>query len=185
MDATDRLPAPGAGRKKLEPEIGRPEHDLLLGSEDADLENRVSGASWKVPEERAAIGEMIALRRVARLLCPTRCVPALEELVVARAFTDAAIAVVRDGLPDHGFKLVISPARAGLSETHASVWRRGNTHVIAHRGATPAMALLRAAECEWKEEHSAKALATCTRCRGLGWYIAATGVKQLCRHRNS
>lgn len=131
------------------------------------------------------LGQMAAQRRAALALCPLHPVRGLEELIGARAFTDAAIAILCEALPDCGFKLVIPPRRAGLVEAYASLWRRGATRAVAHRGATPAMALLQAVESEWMQERNANALADCAHCRGRGWYVTAAGSKEFCRHQIS
>ena len=136
---------------------------------------------------RTGVGEpdeMVALLRAALELCPPRSLPVVEELVAARAFTDAAIAILRTALPDCGFKLVIPPSRAGMCEAFASLWRRGASRAVAYRGTTPAMAILDATKSEWAKVLSANALADCARCRGVGWYVNAVGVKLACRHVN-
>jgi cytochrome c553 len=97
---------------------------------------------------------------------------------------DVALDTFRDWLPTHGFKLVLPPpAAGGAPYALASVWRRGDAQVVSHKGATAALALLRAGESELVKLHDASAVAACTRCHGLCWFVTNAGTVEICRHQ--
>ena len=111
----------------------------------------------------------------------------IAELIGRSASADTAIGIFRDWLPEHGFKLVVPPPLAGRGTVNAfaSAWRRGETRVVSHKGATATLALLRVAESELAKIHSDAAFATCRECRGLGWFVTNLGTIKMCSHTNA
>src|ERR1700683_107042 len=95
---------------------------------------------------------------------------ALPLLMSQVANIDVGIDILRDLLPDHGFKLVMPPPLSG-SIAFASAWRRGEAHAVSHEGTSAALALLRAAQSELARRRSASIVAACWRCHGLGWFV--------------
>jgi hypothetical protein len=97
---------------------------------------------------------------------------------------DAAIALLRQTLPQFGFRIVMPPPLpyAVQSEACASVWRRGEAQALSWHAATPALALLRAIRNEIEDQREAQLLRCCAQCNGIGWYIAVNGVIQMCQH---
>jgi hypothetical protein len=97
---------------------------------------------------------------------------------------DTAIAAAGKLLPDYGFKLVLPPPLADGTrpEPFASAWRRGETRAATYSAATPALALLKAAQCERDKLGDRDRLQSCSHCRGVGWYIATGGIRYVCRH---
>jgi hypothetical protein len=99
---------------------------------------------------------------------------------------DVALDGFREWLPTHGFKLVLPPPTAGGAPyAFASAWRRGDAQVVSHKGTTAALALLRAGESELVRLHDACAVAACTRCHGLCWFVTNAGMVELCHHPES
>jgi hypothetical protein len=109
---------------------------------------------------------------------------ATERVSRIEAHMDAAVATFREMLPEYGFKLVMSPPlpHAGHSQAWASIWRRGDARCIVHRAAAPSLALLQAAAAERVAQREREALIGCRDCKGLGWVVAVSGAKQMCRH---
>lgn len=131
-----------------------------------------------------AAGESLAFRHAIRLLLPKEAWAGIAHFVDEHAFTDAAIALIRHALPDHGFKITLPPPLpdgAG-AQAFATAWRRGEAQAMAWHAATPAIALLRAAEGEYAAHRDSQSLAACCECHGLGWYVTRDGAKQMCRH---
>ena len=120
---------------------------------------------------------------------PTSCpaVPPtrnIERFLHAQAYTDAAIALFGDVLPDCGLKIVLPPAISGDGgcDAYACIWRRGEAQSVTFHGATPALAILVAVQSEYARLDETKLMNDCASCRGIGWYVTATGARQACRH---
>ena len=96
---------------------------------------------------------------------------------------DEAIAQFRKALPGFGLKLILPPPLPdSTSPLLLSAWRRGDGSVRVHSGssAKEAVRLLLLSEARARRERRARDI--CTRCRGIGWYIAAGGIKAICAH---
>jgi hypothetical protein len=102
----------------------------------------------------------------------------------AELHVDAAIALLRQTLPQFGFRIVMPPPlpHAVQPEACASIWLRGEAQALSWHAATPALALLRAIRNEFEHPREAQLLRRWTQCSGIGWYIAVNGAKQMCRH---
>jgi len=103
----------------------------------------------------------------------------------AELHMDAAIAMLRQTLPQFGFRIVMPPPPLRFaipSEACASIWRRGESQALSWHAATPALALLRAIRNELDDRLEAQLLRRCAQCNGIGWYIAVNGAKQMCQH---
>jgi hypothetical protein len=121
----------------------------------------------------------------SRRAAPMRVADRSTRPRVAGEFSlDTALAAVGEMLPVYGFKLVVPPPLADGTrpEPFASAWHRGEARAVSYSAATPALALLKAAQCERDKLRDRELLRSCTRCRGVGWYIATGGIKQACRH---
>jgi hypothetical protein len=102
----------------------------------------------------------------------------------AEVHMDAAITLLRQTLPQFGFRIMMPPplTHAVLPEACASIWLRGEAQAQSWHAATPALALLRAIRNELEDQREVRLLRRCTQCKGIGWYIAVNGAKQMCRH---
>ncbi len=95
---------------------------------------------------------------------------------------EAALGIFRELLPDSGFRLVMPPpGTGGAPRAFASAWRSGQAQAASCAGATPALALLRAAETELAKLRDAAALSACGHCRGVGWFVTTDGMIEICR----
>jgi hypothetical protein len=106
----------------------------------------------------------------------------VRRLIEADACADAAIALFRDALPEYGFKLVMSPPLEGSLKSFASAWRRGDAWASFHHAASPSLALLQAAAHECARSRETALHLACCECSGLGWFVSATGTREICLH---
>lgn len=109
---------------------------------------------------------------------------AIVDFADGEAHIDAAIALLRQMLPQYGLRIVLPPPLPQIvqSEAYASIWRRGEARALSWHAATPALALWRAIRNELEDQHDAQLLRGCTQCNGIGWYIAFGGSRQMCQH---
>jgi hypothetical protein len=108
---------------------------------------------------------------------------AVAKLMHQISSVDLGMDCLRDLLPAHGFKLVAPPPMTnGMPSAFASVWRYGEARAVSHRGSTAARALLHAVESELVKLHDVSAMAACSRCRGVGWFVTDAGSVEICRH---
>ncbi len=126
------------------------------------------------------------LWRTAEMLIPGRCTR-IGHLIRQCAPMDAALVLFRTALPQCGFKLVAPPplAGGGRPPVVAAVWRRDDAYAASQRAATPALALLLAAEHKRAEQMETELSLACRFCGGLGWFISTGGTKEICRHRDA
>ena len=125
------------------------------------------------------------IRNAASVLLPDgRGMDAVERFLDAGAHADAVIAILRQSLPQLGFRIVMPPPvpHEVRPRAAACVWRAGDARASSSHATTPALALLRAIQSEWADQQDEQLYRTCTQCNGIGWYLAVNGGKQMCRH---
>jgi hypothetical protein len=97
---------------------------------------------------------------------------------------DDAIALFRTVMPGFGIKLVVPPPLpdGSLGRVSLSAWRRGAESARVHAGTSARETLQQLIDCEVQTARERRDRALCPLCRGLGWYIAASGIKAICIH---
>ena len=129
--------------------VNRP--PALIGLDLRRLGEALAAASPQ--SERAAIRDALHMLTQASREAERR---QLLQLLAACANTDCAIALHRLLLPANGFELGCAHPNAATA-AFAGSWRKGAARVPSFRGATPALALLRAtaeAMAELERENS-------------------------------
>ena len=97
---------------------------------------------------------------------------------------DKALVLFRYAMPGYGLKLIAPPPLADEtgSRISLSAWRRGDESARVHTGATAHEAIRRLLDSEVAAETRQRLQQNCQNCRGVGWYIAAHGVRVICTH---
>jgi hypothetical protein len=109
---------------------------------------------------------------------------AARQLLRLSAHTEEAIEAFRQALPEYGLKLVMPPPDGSGPRAFASVWQRGQAQAVSHRAPTPSRAILRAVELEYVKRRQDDVLLSCSRCRGLGWFVTPAAAIGICHHGN-
>lgn len=95
-----------------------------------------------------------------------------------------AVAAFAHMLSDHGFLVGRTAPGQAASEGCgiAQVWRAADANARVYRASTPALALARAALSEWADREDERARMHCPQCQGAGWYVTASGAREICHH---